>query len=122
MGNVIEIVNLLDDDIYTGEEVREHYRALAEKWGEWEIVGESDSGFVIKYIDIKNVLFSNLMITYTGIAIGCFVISIIFGKIVLPMLIKYYKGNNDELVDMATLRTAAKVDANINVNNKKEWF
>lgn len=123
VGNISEIIRLLDSDLYNEAEIREHYQMLVEKWGEWEIVGASSAGLVVRYVDIRNALFSGLMITYTILAIVCLVFAIVLGKIVFPTLVKYYTNNNDEMVDMATLKTAAKVDASLEDKpTKKEWF
>lgn len=92
---------------------------LVEKWGEWEIIGADSAGLVVRYVDIRNALFSGLMITYMILCIVSFVLAFLLGKIVLPTMRKYYETNNDEIVDMATLKTAAKIDEKI---NKKEWF
>ena len=61
IGNVTEILHLLDKDIYTGEEIAQHYKMLVEKWGEWEIVGADAAGLVIRYVDIRNALFSGFL-------------------------------------------------------------
>ena len=55
IGNVTEIIRLLDADKYSGEEVLENYKFLVDKWGEWELVGLEGSGIVIKYIDKSSV-------------------------------------------------------------------
>ena len=119
VGNVTEILRLLDDEIYTSTEIQENYKMLVEKWGEWEIIGADSAGLVVRYVDIRNALFSGLMITYMILCIVSFVLAFLLGKIVLPTMRKYYETNNDEIVDMATLKTAAKIDEKI---NKKEWF
>lgn len=92
---------------------------LVEKWGEWEIIGADSAGLVVRYVDIRNALFSGLMITYMILCIVSFALAFLLGKIILPTMKKYYETNNDEIVDMATLKTAAKIDEKI---NKKEWF
>lgn len=116
-------MRLLDKDFYTEEQIRENYVFLIEKWGEWEIVGAETAGVVVRYVDIRNALFSGLMITYTILCLVSFTLAIVIGKVICPILIKYYTNNNDELVDMATLKTAAKVDASLNdKKSEKEWF
>lgn len=123
IGNVTEILHLLDKDIYTGEQIEENYAYLVEKWGEWEIVGAGTSGLVIRYVDVRNALFSGLMITYTILTIICVVLSIIFGKVLFPQLSKLFSDNNSEMVDIATLKSAAKIDEmSNNKNSTKEWF
>ena len=119
IGNITEILHLLDKDIYTGEEIAEHYEYLVEKWGEWEIVGADSAGLVIRYVDIRNALFSGLMITYTILTVVSLSLSIILGKIVFPQLAKLYSNNNAEMVDVATLKSAQKIE---DMTSKKEWF
>ncbi len=112
-------MHLLDKDIYTGEEITENYKYLVEKWGEWEIIGGENAGLVVRYVDIRNALFSGLMITYSILTIFCLLFAIIFGEIVFPQLAKLYSNNNDEMVDVATLKSAQKIDE---ITSKKEWF
>ena len=123
IGNVTEILHLLDKDIYTGEQIEENYAYLIEKWGEWEIVGEGNSGLVIRYVDVRNAMFSGLMITYTVLMIVSIVLSIILGKVLFPQLSKLYSDNNAEMVDVATLKSAAKIDEMAKTKKStKEWF
>ena len=120
VGNVTEILHLLDKDIYSGEEIAEHYKYLVEKWGEWEIVGGGGAGLVVRYVDVRAALFSGLMVTYTTLAIVSLVLCVGLGKIVLPQMEKLYSGNNEEMVDLATLKSAQKIDE---ISNKsKGWF
>ena len=123
IGNVMEILRLLDKDIYTGEQIEENYASLVQKWGEWEIVGAGTSGLVIRYVDVRNALFSGLMITYTVLTIICIALSIVLGKVLFPQLSKLFSDNNSEMVDIATLKSAAKIDEmSNNKNSTKEWF
>lgn len=119
----MEILRLLDKDIYTGEQIEENYAYLVQKWGEWEIVGAGTSGLVIRYVDVRNALFSGLMITYTVLTIICVALSIVLGKVLFPQLSKLFSDNNSEMVDIATLKSAAKIDEmSNNKNSTKEWF
>ena len=119
----MEILRLLDKDIYTGEQIEENYASLVQKWGEWEIVGAGTSGLVIRYVDVRNALFSGLMITYTVLTIICIALSIVLGKVLFPQLSKLFSDNNSEMVDIATLKSAAKIDEmSNNKNSTKEWF
>ena len=123
IGNVTEILHLLDKDIYTGEQIEENYAYLVQKWGEWEIVGAGTSGLVIRYVDVRNALFSGLMITYTVFTIFSLALSVILGKVLFPQLSKLYSDNNSEMVDVATLKSAAKIDEMTNnKKSEKEWF
>lgn len=123
IGNITEILNLLDKDIYTGEQLQENYAKLVEKWGEWEIIGENNAGLVIRYVNIGNALFSGLMVTYTILTIFSIVLAICIGKILLPQLAKMYVNINEEMVDVATLKTATKVDEVLDTKkSEREWF
>ena len=82
IGNVFDILNLLDKDVYSGEELRQNYMYLVEKWGEWEIIGEDSAGFVVRYVNIGNALFSGLMMTYFVLASISLTLAIVFGKII----------------------------------------
>lgn len=120
VGNITDIISMLDNDSLTGEQIQENYQYLIDKWGEWTIVGENGGVFSIKFVDIKNAFFSGLMSTFLTLGIVCFVISIICGKILFPKLADYYKDNNQSMVDIATLQTHAEVTKN---NKDKEgWF
>ena len=121
IGNITEILHLLDKDAYTGEQIAENYKMLVEKWGEWEIVGENTAGLVIRYVDIRNALFSGLMVTYLILTLASLLLSIVLGKVVFPQLVKLYSNNNDEMVNLATLKSAQKIDE-ITSQKGKEWF
>ena len=112
---------MLDKEKYTGEELKENYLALVEKWGEWEIVGRDSAGFVVRYVDIGNAFFSELMIINIILSCFFFVCAVLFGKIVFPFMAKHYDDVNDELVDMAALKSAAQIDE-LTKTQKKEWF
>lgn len=118
IGNITEILNLLDKDLYTAEQLAENYQNLTAKWGEWEIIGAGNAGLVIRYVDIGNALFSGLMITYSVLTGVSFMFAILFGKLIFPMLSKHFKNSNEEMVDMATLKSASQIDR----LSKKEWF
>ena len=122
IGNVTEILRLLDKDVYTGEQIAENYQYLVEKWGEWEIVGAGNAGLVIRYVDVRNALFSGLMIVYICLTIFCIALAIIIGKIVFPQLSKLYSDTNSEMVDVATLKSAAQIDEMAKKKQEKEWF
>lgn len=122
IGNVTEILHLLDKDVYSGEQIEANYAALVEKWGEWEIIGENNSGFVVRYVDVRAALFSGLMITYMVLSIVCLCLAIIIGKILFPRLAKMYTDSNSEMVDVATLKTMSQVEEMTGKKSQKEWF
>ena len=115
IGNITDILHKLDGNIYTGEEIIANYNELAARWGEWEIIGAS-----VRYIDIGNALFSGLMITYSTLAIVSICLALILGKMIFPLLKKYYENTNEEMVDLATLKSASQIDEL--TKKKKEWF
>ena len=119
IGNVTEILELLDEDNYTGTELRENYEYLVNKWGEWTIGGLSSAGITIRYVDVGNALFSGLMITFSTLTIISLCLAILLGKIMFPLLTKHFKDSNDTMVDLATLKSATQIDA---ISKKKEWF
>lgn len=126
IGNVVEIINLLDKDL-SRKELEINYAMLKERWGERELFGGEGAGISVTYIDIGAALFSGLMVTFTALTIVFFLLAIILGKILLPMLGNMYKNNNDELVDITTLRTMEQVNElsgkkDKNKKVKKEWF
>lgn len=120
IGNITEILDLLNKDKYSGEELAANYQYLVGKWGEWELVGEGMAGLVIRYVNVGNALFSGLMVTFSIFAIISLLLGIVFGKIVFPSMIKYYTANNESMVDIATLKSAQQIDEI--TKNKKEWF
>lgn len=123
VGNVAEITQLLDKDNYTQTQIEENYKMLIEKWGEWEIIGENNSGLVVRYVDIRAALFSGLMITYAILTCVFFAIAIILGKILFPKIAKMYLANNDEMVNLATLKSAQQIEDLTNAHKtNKEWF
>ena len=120
VGNVLTILEMLDDEQYSAAEIRANYATLAEQWGEWELVGEDNSLFAIRYINVANAMFSGLMKTYFGLAVTFFALAISLGKVVFPAVAKSCDGNNTELVNLAALRSAEKIDEI--TTNRKEWF
>lgn len=114
-------MSLLDGDVYTAEQVQENYRYLVEKWGEWEIIGEGKAGLVVRYVDVRNAMFSGLMIMFLTLTMITLCLAIVFGKIVFPLLSKKYKEHNEEMVDVATLKSATQINE-LTKASKKEWF
>ena len=121
VGNITEIISMLDKESLTGEQLQENYQYLVDKWGEWTIVGKNAGMFSIQFIDIRQAFFSGLMITFLTLGIICLIISVVAGKIVLPKLAQYYTDNNQSMVDIATLQTHAEVTKK-NKKDKEDWF
>ena len=122
IGNITEILQLLDKDIYNRQEIAENYAYLVEKWGEWTIVGYDGSLFEMSFINIGAALFSGLMKTYLTLSIASLLIAIIVGKILFPKLSEYYKDHNQDLVNLATLETQAEVKSIKKQKEKGDWF
>lgn len=121
VGNITEIINLLDKNSLTGDQIQENYQYLIDKWGEWTIVGENGGVFSIQFVNIQNAFFSGLMTTFFILTMLCLSISIIFGKIILPKLSQYYTDNNQSMVDIATLQTHEKISKS-KKENEGDWF
>lgn len=99
----------------------QNYNELVARWGEWEIIGGGAHGLTIRYVNVGNALFSGLMVTFATLTIVSLCLAIILGKIVFPSLTKHFKNNNDEMVDMATLKSASQIDE-MSKKKGKEWF
>ena len=121
VGNLTEIFDLLDKKTLTGEELSRNYQYLIEKYGEWTIVGNNGGTFSVHFVNIKNAFFSGLMITYCILTMVSFGISIIVGKVLFPKLSQYYKDNNQDMVNLATLQTNAEITKK-KKNKEEEWF
>jgi hypothetical protein len=123
VGNLTEIFDMLDKKTLTGEELSANYQYLIEKYGEWTIVGNNGGTFSVHFVNIKNAFFSGLMITYCVLSIVSFVVAIVIGKVLFPKLSQYYKDNNQDMVNIATLQTNAEITKNKKKKNKEEeWF
>lgn len=125
VGNVVEINKLLSVD--SEIERQSNYDMLVEKWGKWYIVGDGRGVMDISFINIPKALFSGLMITFATLTLIFFLLAVIIGKIILPMMAKTYTESNNELVDIATLNTLEQVNEisgkkEKNKKPKKEWF
>ena len=122
VGNITEIISLLDGDVYNELELEQNYQMLVEKYGEWTIIGnEGSSIFTVRFIDIRQAFFSGLMMTFLVLSILCLAIAIIVGKIVFPKLAQLYTDNNQDMVNMATLETNAAVNKK-KKSKEEEWF
>lgn len=125
IGNVTEIITLLDKDNYTRTEIAENYVRLVSRWGEWIIVGDNGTLFEISFVNIGNALFSGLMKTYVILTFVSFTSSIVIGKFIFPNLSEYFKAHNQDMVNLATLDTQDLIKESIAVKKTKkqeEWF
>jgi len=76
-------------------------------------------GLQIKYIDISKAFFNGASKTFLILAIVSFVASVLFGKIVLPLLTKTYISANEQMANLAAIQTSEIVKEK---KNKGEWF
>ena len=134
LGNLLEIVEKLDKKKYTETQLVANYQSLIAKWGEWEVIGADKAGLVIRYVNIANAMFSGLMITFSILFAVTVFIMFVLDKIVFPIIIKGCETDNEDLVNLTSLRTAEKIgdiEQRLGVQNdtpqpkkpkRKEWF
>jgi len=103
LGNVGEIIDLLETSNHTGEELQGNYAYLTAKYGEW-VIGNGNAGFQLVFINLKRAVFSGFMIT-------CFISSIVFlvgayvlGKWLFPYLAKKTLQENQDMVNLTILK------------------
>ena len=106
-GNIAEIIRLLDDKAYTGEQLNANYNFLIDKYGEW-IIGSGSSGFTITFINIGRALFSGLMITASVLSVLFLVGAFVLGKWLLPKISEQILIDNQDMVNLQVLRSADK--------------
>ena len=117
VGNVVNILDKLDTKKYSGNEIEQNYLALVEEWGELQI---GTGRISARYVHIGNALFSGMLKLYVTLASSSLCAAVILGKIVFKSLAKMYKNRNEEMVDLATLKSATQID-NL-TKSRKEWF
>ena len=107
LGNVAEIINLLDDKIYTGEQLQANYDFLIAKYGEWGI-GNGGAGFTLRFINIGKALFSHAFIL--NITMACFFLlaAFILGKWTLPKIANQIVAGNQDMVNKTVLKNSEK--------------
>jgi hypothetical protein len=103
IGNVDEIITLLDKGKYTGEELSQNYQYLIEKYGEWNI-GYGGSGFTVTFVNIKNALFSGIMKSSIILSAISFVLAFVCGKWLCPTISQYIKDENQDMVNLTVLK------------------
>ena len=116
IGNVIEIVKMLDKKAYNGQELQTNYNYLIQKYGEF-VVGNGGMGFQVKFVNIGAALFSKLFVFYFivfGIMLaGAFII----GKWALPKIAKGIDERNQDLVNLTVLRNQDESEKEIEIVN-----
>ena len=106
-GNVAEIIRLLNNKKYTGEELRANYEFLTNKYGEW-VIGNGSAGFQITFVNIAKALFSALAITNFILFIIFLVSAYVFGKWVLPKVSAQIIQDNQDMVNLVILKGSNK--------------
>lgn len=106
-GNVAEIIDKLNSKAYTGEELRANYQYLIDKYGEW-VIGNGGAGFTITFVNIKNAVFSGIMIASIVLSIVFFVSAVVLGKVLLPRIAEQLREDNQDMVNLEVLKTIDK--------------
>lgn len=106
-GNIAEIINLLDKNKYTGDQLRENYNYLLGKYGEW-VIGDGNKGFVLTFVNIGNALFSGIMIANCFLFVLCLFLAFALGKLILPRLSNQIIEDNQDMVNLTILREKDK--------------
>lgn len=104
VGNFAELLHLLDDKVFTGEQLEANYNMLLEKYGEWTI-GSGGYGFTIRFINISKVIFGGVMIANLVMCVSFVVLAFLLGKWVLPKVAKQIDEENKSMVDLTVLRS-----------------
>lgn len=102
-GNVAEIIALLDNKNYTGEQLQNNYAYLVEKYGEWTI-GNGGNGFTITFVNLGNALFSGVMLLSLIFSFVFFVCAFVLGKWLFPKIANQINEENQNMVNMTILK------------------
>ena len=102
-GNVAEIMRLLDNSIYTGEQLEANYTYLIEKYGEW-VIGNGGKGFTISFVHIGKALFSGLMIANLICSVVFLISAYVLGKWLLPKISAQILLDNQDMVNITILQ------------------
>lgn len=105
-GNMAEILDLLDSKKYNGEQIKQNYLFLIDKYGEWVIGGSN--GFTITFVNVGKALFSGLMITNLILCVLFLVSAYVLGKWALPKIAEQILSDNQDMVNMTILKQKDK--------------
>ena len=105
-GNIKEIITLLDKKGSTGAELSANYQYLIEKYGEW-VIGTGGNGWTISFIDVGHALFNGLLYTNLILSAIFFVLAILSKKL-LPKIAQQISENDQEKINMITLKNEEK--------------
>lgn len=102
-GNIAEIIELLDNKKYTGEQLKSNYSYLITKYGEW-VIGTGSAGFQITFVNVGNALFSGVMIVCMVLFVVFLVSAFVLGRWLLPKIANQITEENQEMVNMTILK------------------
>lgn len=103
IGNIAEIVDLLDSKKFNGVQLQEHYNYLIEKYGEW-IIGNGNNGFVLTFINIGNAVFSGVAVLSSVFSLLFLIGAYVLGKWILPTLSAQITQQNQDMVNITVLQ------------------
>lgn len=106
-GNLAEISRMLDDENLTGEQLTANYQILLDKYGEW-IIGDGSKGFQMNFVNIKNAIFSGMMIGMVVCAVVFIIGAFVVGKWLMPKLAEQVAQNNQDMVNLTILKANNK--------------
>ena len=101
-GNLGEMISLLDNDAYTGEELEANYKYLIAKYGEW-VIGNGGAGFTVRFVDVKKVAFSGFALVSFFLFVFFLAMAFVLGKWVFPKLAEQIEHGNQDDVNLAIL-------------------
>lgn len=102
LGNLGEIIDLLDSRKYNETEVSEHYQMLIDRYGEWRIGAES-GGMAILFINLKAAVFNGFATMTAIFSVVFLACAFLLGKWILPMRAKQIEQDNQDLVNLTIL-------------------
>lgn len=103
LGNMAELLDLLDSKKYTGEELSQNYAMLIEKYGEWTI-GSGGSGFQVDFINLGKAVFGGIMVMECILSVVCLVSAFVIGRWLMPKMSQMLRDNNQDDVNEAILK------------------
>lgn len=108
-GNVAEICDMLDAKKFDGQQLQEHYNYLTDKFGEW-VIGNGSLGFTITFVNIKNAVFSGVMIFASFMSIMFLISAYLLGKWLLPKMSEQIIQDNQDMVNLTILKDHDKIE------------
>lgn len=103
VGNIGEILRMLDDKAYTGEQLQANYNYLLDKYGEW-IIGSGSTGFTITFVNIGRAFFSGVAVATSILSMIFFICAYVLGKWLLPKIAEQILLDNQDMVNLTILK------------------